>query len=316
MRAPTKRRASRTATPSAGVTLRRAQPASPKVRAATAGEHGVEGTRRAKRDGRKRDYTDGGATPEHKNTEKLPYLFTSKELDEETGLYYFGARYYDPRTSVWQSADPAILLMLGGGAPPRLLRSFSWSAYGYSSLNPLRFIDPDGMQDEGAGGASGKSPGGGSEGTSATGKPQKMGTIPEAMEEGVEYAMPLPSFGKIRAVGRLGRLLVKGAEHAGPIAKRVAAKGGRLAVRAAEKAGAVLERLLLGAEKGGNSVEDLVRGSKLGRVTKGRTKQFEKLGGLDQAVKDFEALRPTGVKDISGGGFSAGLPVIHLAAVW
>jgi hypothetical protein len=39
---------------------------------------------------------------EHKNTEKLPYLFTSKELDEDTGLYYFGARYYDPRTSVWR----------------------------------------------------------------------------------------------------------------------------------------------------------------------------------------------------------------------
>jgi hypothetical protein len=28
--------------------------------------------------------------------------------DEETGLYYFGARYYDPRTSVWQSADPIL----------------------------------------------------------------------------------------------------------------------------------------------------------------------------------------------------------------
>ncbi len=61
----------------------------------------------------------GAATPEHvqyfpfgetwvseqSNAERLPYLFTSKELDEETALYYFGARYYDPRTSVWQSTD-------------------------------------------------------------------------------------------------------------------------------------------------------------------------------------------------------------------
>jgi len=33
-------------------------------------------------------------------------LFNGKELDEETGLYYYGARYYDARTSVWQSVDP------------------------------------------------------------------------------------------------------------------------------------------------------------------------------------------------------------------
>ena len=34
-------------------------------------------------------------------------LFTGKELDEETGLYYFGARYYDPVRARWASADPA-----------------------------------------------------------------------------------------------------------------------------------------------------------------------------------------------------------------
>jgi RHS repeat-associated protein len=45
---------------------------------------------------------------ENSNTQRTPYLFTAKELDEETGLYYFGARYYDPRTSVWQSADPIL----------------------------------------------------------------------------------------------------------------------------------------------------------------------------------------------------------------
>ena len=33
------------------------------------------------------------------NTERTPYLFNGKELDEETGLYYYGARYYDPKTS-------------------------------------------------------------------------------------------------------------------------------------------------------------------------------------------------------------------------
>jgi hypothetical protein len=38
----------------------------------------------------------------------LPFRFTGKELDEETGLYYYGARYLDPRVSRWLSADPAM----------------------------------------------------------------------------------------------------------------------------------------------------------------------------------------------------------------
>ena len=49
-----------------------------------------------------------GWIEENTNSQRTPYLFRAKELDEETGLYYFGARYYDPRTSVWQSADPAL----------------------------------------------------------------------------------------------------------------------------------------------------------------------------------------------------------------
>lgn len=69
---------------------------------------------------------------EHSNTNRIPYLFNGKELDEETGLYYYGARYYDPVTSVWQSVDPAALKMPG------------WSPYSYSFNNPIRHSDPDG----------------------------------------------------------------------------------------------------------------------------------------------------------------------------
>ena len=42
------------------------------------------------------------------NDRNLPYRFTGKELDEETQLYYFGARYYDPRVSLWTTTDPAL----------------------------------------------------------------------------------------------------------------------------------------------------------------------------------------------------------------
>ena len=35
-----------------------------------------------------------------------PYLFNSKELDEETGFYYYGARYLKPTNGMWLSVDP------------------------------------------------------------------------------------------------------------------------------------------------------------------------------------------------------------------
>ena len=41
-----------------------------------------------------------------KSTWEAPYKFNGKEKDEETGLYYYGARYYSPELSMWLSVDP------------------------------------------------------------------------------------------------------------------------------------------------------------------------------------------------------------------
>ena len=62
-----------------------------------------------------------------------PYKFNGKELDEETGFYYYGARYYDPRVSFWMSVDPLAEKM------PR------WSPYSFCFDNPMRYVDPDGQ---------------------------------------------------------------------------------------------------------------------------------------------------------------------------
>ena len=70
---------------------------------------------------------------EHKNSINSPYKFNGKELDEESGLYYYGARYYDPRISIWASVDPLAEKFAGR------------SPYEYCFSNPLRFIDPTGM---------------------------------------------------------------------------------------------------------------------------------------------------------------------------
>jgi len=61
-----------------------------------------------------------------------PYKFNAKELDEDTGQYYYGARYYNPRLSIWYGVDP-----LAEKMP-------SWSPYVYTFDNPVRYTDPDG----------------------------------------------------------------------------------------------------------------------------------------------------------------------------
>ncbi|GHT17526.1 hypothetical protein FACS189429_1800 [Bacteroidia bacterium] len=71
---------------------------------------------------------------ERNNKWNTPYLFNAKELDEETGLYYYGARYYDPRVSLWLSADPM------QEKYPNV------STYAYCLQNPIMLIDPDGNE--------------------------------------------------------------------------------------------------------------------------------------------------------------------------
>jgi RHS repeat-associated protein len=62
------------------------------------------------------------------------YRYTGKERDEETGLYYHGARYYIPWLARWSAVDP-----LQGAMP-------EWSPYNYGYCNPITWTDPTGMQ--------------------------------------------------------------------------------------------------------------------------------------------------------------------------
>ncbi len=82
---------------------------------------------------------------EHSNTQRTPYLFTAKELDEETGLYYFGARDYDPRTSVWQSSDPILGAYLAGAPNGGAYQPINMSLYAYARQNPVGFSDSNGQ---------------------------------------------------------------------------------------------------------------------------------------------------------------------------
>ena len=63
---------------------------------------------------------------------ELGFTFNAKELDNETGLYYYGARYLDPTGAMWLSVDPLFEKYAG------------MSPYNYCSGNPVKMVDPDG----------------------------------------------------------------------------------------------------------------------------------------------------------------------------
>jgi RHS repeat-associated protein len=75
-----------------------------------------------------------------------------KELDAETGLYYYGARYLDPKTSRWLSGDPALGEYVpqagkgGNGLPGTggVYNTVNLHAYHYAGNNPVKYTDPDG----------------------------------------------------------------------------------------------------------------------------------------------------------------------------
>ncbi len=63
--------------------------------------------------------------------------FHGKAVDADTGLSYFGARYYDPTLGRFMGMDPASFT-------EKNLHSFN--RYAYGNNNPYKFVDPDGKE--------------------------------------------------------------------------------------------------------------------------------------------------------------------------
>lgn len=68
---------------------------------------------------------------------RLREKFVGNELDDSSGLYYFGARYYNPETGRFMSAD-----QFEPGGPE--LSAASYNLYSYSENNPITYNDPSG----------------------------------------------------------------------------------------------------------------------------------------------------------------------------
>jgi RHS repeat-associated protein len=98
------------------------------------------------------EYFPSGETwvDERSETQRTPYLFSGKELDEETGLSYFGFRYYEARQGQWISADPILDGMLDVASLRRLSLSerplrLPGHIYTYVANSPTSLVDPVGL---------------------------------------------------------------------------------------------------------------------------------------------------------------------------
>ena len=80
------------------------------------------------------DYYPFGESYNSEGGERFTY--TGKELDS-SGLYYYGARYYDAVLGRFISVDP--------------VKSFVFSPYVYVRDNPMKYMDPNGMRAVGVG---------------------------------------------------------------------------------------------------------------------------------------------------------------------
>lgn len=64
-----------------------------------------------------------------------PYRYASYRYDNETGLYYLLARYYEPKEGVFLAVDPK---------PGEAIDPISQHPYAYAQNNPVMLDDPDG----------------------------------------------------------------------------------------------------------------------------------------------------------------------------
>ena len=83
------------------------------------------------------EYYDFGNLKNHEGEENSKYKYTGKEFDEESGLYNYGARFYNPEVGRFITADT----IKGKIENPQTL-----NRYAYTLNNPMKYVDPDGHE--------------------------------------------------------------------------------------------------------------------------------------------------------------------------
>ena len=122
------------------------------------------------------EYQPFGASSSANGNQAPQYQFASKEIDR-SGLYQFGARYYDPNVGRFISPDP----LFGSPDDPQSLNPYS-----YVLNSPVNFVDPTGLKQMDAGG------GGGSWDHDRPGGERSYGSNPEIPRHDTEPIRPEP----------------------------------------------------------------------------------------------------------------------------
>jgi RHS repeat-associated protein len=84
-------------------------------------------------------YSPFGATQSDTGAVSVDHKYTSQEFDAETGLYYYGARYYNPELGRFVTPDTIV---------PDYSNPQSLNRYAYVLNNPMKYLDPTGHMNE------------------------------------------------------------------------------------------------------------------------------------------------------------------------
>ena len=187
--------------------------------------------------------------------------FTGHRGDDETGLVYMGARYYDPVLGRLLSSDPA---------DPQGFAAQAWNRYSYVQNNPLNAFDPTGLDAVALT----------RDGFSAFGASGGAFVVSQATRQIVTAV----------AVGA--------AEGLGVLSYWIGTKVEPYVTPGIQ---GIYDKLIgydkvLGyaasTNNGPATVDDILEGASPGPKTRGKTTQYEKPGGFEGANSDFDDLRP------------------------
>ncbi|MFA9466975.1 MAG: RHS repeat-associated core domain-containing protein [Velocimicrobium sp.] len=239
------------------------------------------------------EYDEWGNVLYSKETVSNPFKYAGEVYDEETGLYYLSARYYDPKMGRFINEDTY------EGQAENLL---SLNSYIYCYNNPIRYRDPSGnipvetvldfafiLWDAGE-----------------CAKNPSLQNFAYLTWDIVAAALPYVPGSYIT---KGGKVIIKAdnAEDASKAADKFLdlLEDGKKAKNARGAKSAKMD-LQFFAEKGtskaakgaSNSIDNLIHGVKETTNGKGVARNFEKAGGYSKTVKDFNKLKPTNVKEI------------------
>ncbi|MDB5801456.1 MAG: repeat-associated core protein [Rhodocyclales bacterium] len=185
-------------------------------------------------------------------------FFHGKPLDTDSGLSYFGARYYDPVVGRFMGVDPV-------GFSEENFHSFN--RYAYGNNNPLKYRDPDG----------------------------RLSILAVAFWGTVLY------IGAVIYAGRKG-----GGSSVDPLGEPTRSE--KTFRNPLHNDNANTDAGQDGRSKAGSVDQPPVPGAAPGTETKGRSKQWDKPGGMSDADKDFDSKGPRDIVPLPDGGRRGTLP--------